>query len=341
MNKKYSKKFLITELNRFVKENGTNPTSKSMCGKNGYPSVESYKKYFGSWAKALKELGIERTAKMGGPRKYKINENFFSKWNRDMSYVLGYWFADGCMYHNSKMNTYTISFTSKDKEHLEKILNLMESDYVVNDKKNGSFRIQINSKIMYHSLFYLSGTPNKSLTVKPPYIPKEYVYDFIRGYMDGDGWVSIRYSRNNYPTLGFIGTKEMMDMIISYLESPNYYKRKYPKRRTNTFVIHYYGKKAISILNVLYENAFVFMQRKYDRYQEGLLYRNSQIRKEETKERIIGKYLNGMSLNTIGKYFDITGRTVSNILKEKGIKTRTISEALKLKHRSKEACFLD
>jgi len=268
MNKKYSKKFLIAELNRFIKENSTNPTSKSMCGKNGYPCIESYKKHFGSWSAALKEFGIEQT--IGKPRKYKINQDFFKIWSNEMAYILGFWFADGGMYHNFKRNNYTVSFTSKDKEYLHKILNVMESDYPLKDKKDGSFVIQIDSKIMYNSLLELNGTDNKSLTAKPPFISKEYVYDFIRGYMDGDGWISIRYRRNNYPTLGFIGTKEMMDMLISYLGYPNYYERRYPKKETNTFIIHYYAENAIAILNNLYRNASLYMDRKYQKYEEGL-----------------------------------------------------------------------
>ncbi|MFW6173754.1 MAG: homing endonuclease associated repeat-containing protein [Elusimicrobiota bacterium] len=336
MNEKYTKEFLISELNRFVKNTNRLPTRRDMCNSNGYPSFDSYKRHFGSWNNALKIIGITRPK--GSLRRYKVNEDFFKRWSNNMSYVLGYWFADGGMYYDSKRNRYTISFVSKDIEHLEKILNLMESDYTVNDKKDGSFRIQINSKTIYHSLLGLKGHDNKSLTADPPDIPKEYVHDFIRGYMDGDGWVSIRYNRNNYPTLGFIGTKEMMDMIISYLGHPNYYKRKYPKRETNTFVIHYYGEKAIGILNILYADAFVFMRRKYDKYQEGLLYKNSYI-SMESKKGVVGQYLNGMSMDEIGEYHNINGKTVFNILKENGIKTRTISDALKLKHGKKKACL--
>ena len=31
----------------------------------------------------------------GQLRKYKVNDNFFSKWSKDMAYVLGFWWADG------------------------------------------------------------------------------------------------------------------------------------------------------------------------------------------------------------------------------------------------------
>lgn len=277
---------------------------------------------------------------MGRPRKYKINEHFFEKWDKNMSYVLGYWFADGGMYHNPQKNNYAMSFTSKDKEHLVKILDLMDSDYPLRDKKDGSFAIQIGSKIMYRSLLELNGTDRKSLTANPPQLLNEHVYAFIRGYMDGDGWVSIKYSRNNYPTLGFIGTKEMMDMFISYLGSPNLYRQKYPERKTNTFIIHYYGEKAINILNILYENAFVFMQRKYDKYKEGLLWHNSRVSAED-KEEITKQYLNGLSLNEIAELFSITASTVSDVLKINRVKTRSISEALVLKHKRRKENYVN
>ena len=35
----------------------------------------------------------------GAQRKYDVNHNFFKEWSSDMAYILGFWFADGCICH--------------------------------------------------------------------------------------------------------------------------------------------------------------------------------------------------------------------------------------------------
>ena len=53
MSIKYTEEFLISELHRFVSENGRIPKSIDMKGKFGYPSYASYISHFGSWNNAL------------------------------------------------------------------------------------------------------------------------------------------------------------------------------------------------------------------------------------------------------------------------------------------------
>lgn len=40
---------------------------------------------------------------------------FFKTWNRDMAYVLGYWFADGNMYFQKGAGRYFVSIEGKKK----------------------------------------------------------------------------------------------------------------------------------------------------------------------------------------------------------------------------------
>ena len=55
----YTKKFLISELQRFVSENSRNPRAIDMQSKFGYPGYDSYIRLFGSWNKALIEARLE------------------------------------------------------------------------------------------------------------------------------------------------------------------------------------------------------------------------------------------------------------------------------------------
>lgn len=104
-----------------------------------------------------------------------------------MAYVLGFWFADGYI---SKGTTYQIiGFTSKDYEHLCIIRDLMASKHKIRVKTDGSYEFIMGSKICWLDLQQLGGQCAKSLVIRMPQVPSEYVRHFVRGYIDGDGYV--------------------------------------------------------------------------------------------------------------------------------------------------------
>ena len=131
--------------------------------------------------------GIEtREQYSGQPRKHQLNESFFKEWSNEMAWVLGLIVTDGCL----NKDHYTISIAQKDTEILRKVAKLMVADFVLN--KNQTPSLLLNSKIMYKDLEEKGITPNKSLTTKIPDIPEKYVPHFMRGVIDGDGWVQDR-----------------------------------------------------------------------------------------------------------------------------------------------------
>ncbi len=118
-------------------------------------------------------------------RKYHINQDFFKTWSRDMAYVLGLWFADGCIYGGK---IFDITLHSKDKYILKRIAELLGyegplQDYV--DKQ--AARLNFSCVVIYNDIVALGGTERKSFTAEFPNIPSEFLPDFIRGYFDGDG----------------------------------------------------------------------------------------------------------------------------------------------------------
>lgn len=123
----------------------------------------------------------------GVPRKHKVNEHFFKDWTHEMAWVLGMFITDGCVHKG----TQTISFSQKDETILKEIANYMDADYVL--APTGPTRtvptLLINSKIIKNDLENLGITSKKSLTVPFPEVPEEFLPSFIRGVIDGDGWV--------------------------------------------------------------------------------------------------------------------------------------------------------
>lgn len=130
---------------------------------------------------------MNREKSSGQPRKHSVNENFFKVWSHEMAWVLGLFLTDG---HVHKQ-THTISFSQKDEKILRLIAKLMEADYVLAPfgKTKITPTLNIYSKSMKMDLNALGIMPNKSLTVPFPDVPKEFLPSFIRGVIDGDGWV--------------------------------------------------------------------------------------------------------------------------------------------------------
>jgi len=125
-----------------------------------------------------------------------LNQNFFKKWSREMAYVLGFFSADGSMY-KTKRDTCFIEFQITDGDLLKTIRSLLGSNHKISirNRSNGTqkdiHRIQIGSKKIFDDLISLGLTQAKSKTLKMPAVPDKYFSDFVRGYFDGDGNVTI------------------------------------------------------------------------------------------------------------------------------------------------------
>jgi hypothetical protein len=136
----------------------------------------------------------------------KVDKRFFKKWTPEMAYVLGFIFADGNIIC-SKRNTWFLSIQITDKDILEKIKIEIESSHVISKRKKilGNkqlYRLQIGSREICEDLIKLGISERKSKIIKFPKIPNKYLFDFIRGYFDGDGgvWFGLRNKGKNNKT---------------------------------------------------------------------------------------------------------------------------------------------
>jgi len=133
---------------------------------------------------------------------WKFNAAFFNTWTSEMAYVLGFLIADGYVFKNPRGSHY-IGFTSTDKEIIEKIREVLESNHKIGVRKHpkhpkwkDSYVLQIGSKETVSRLEEFGIVQNKSLVIKyPQNIPEEFFGHFVRGYFDGDGCV---YFRQHY-----------------------------------------------------------------------------------------------------------------------------------------------
>jgi len=117
-----------------------------------------------------------------------------------MAYVLGFFTADGSMYKTSR-GTHFIEFQITDRKLLLQIQDAIGSNHKITDRgvrenhQKKIYRLQIGSKAIFESLVDLGFMQNKTKVVRLPPVPQEYLCDFLRGYLDGDGNVMFGYYR--------------------------------------------------------------------------------------------------------------------------------------------------
>ena len=102
-------------------------------------------------------------------------------------------------------------------------------------------------------------------------VPKQYKYDFIRGYLDGDGSITVDIKNdkviNGY--LGFTGTKEFLTGLKNYLgKSKLELDKRYRDRNDNIYALNIGGSmQTIEMCYRLYGHATTYMDRKYQKYR--------------------------------------------------------------------------
>lgn len=206
-----------------------------------------------------------------------INKQNLTKFNQDVfevidteekAYWLGFLYADG--YVGADNNIIELSLKSSDIQHLKKFKKFLEFD----ENKTifcDSVRCRLNfrNKKLKNDLIKLGCTPRKSLTLTFPnsnQLPNHLLLPFTRGYVDGDG--SVMIGHRNVPRLNVLGTH---DFLTSLVENNGWKQNKirYKNRDANTGVcsIEWCGKYVMQYLDLLYEDANIYLDRKYEKYQ--------------------------------------------------------------------------
>lgn len=152
--------------------------------------------------------------------------DFFRVWSPEMAYVLGYWWADGCMRIKSH-GAHEIEIASNDRNHLINIAQVIGGNYHVRKVSETSqcYKIIFCSVEMYQDILARGGTPRKSGTIGFPYIPPDLLPHFVRGVVDGDGtlaWNGDRPVLHIYSgSLRFLGDLATAIATVTGIPAPN------------------------------------------------------------------------------------------------------------------------
>lgn len=161
-----------------------------------------------------------------------------------------------------------LALSSKDESHLQKFSQSISSTYpikrYIGSSGNPYSRLQITSLKMKNSLIKHGCLENKTLVLTFPAIREDLVFHFIRGYFDGDG--SICRSGRSYK-FRMCGTKEFLSSVLNILNLKSKLRQRHPSRLVNNWDIDIGGNyQVLGILNKIYLNSTIFLERKYERY---------------------------------------------------------------------------
>lgn len=237
-------------------------------------NIKTYQVYY-----ILEKTKTKRRSNKVNSRIYTADYSYFEEIDtQEKAYWLGFIAADG--YLVSDRNQVGITLSTLDKSHLEKFKLAISSDYPINDyvhdttyKKDTAYsRIVITSEKMKSDLISHGILENKTLDLDFPKLSKDLEMHFIRGYFDGDGSISKTLSRSkllNEYQIKITGTKALLQGILNSFKIPNakLFERYYDGK--DNYYTSIAGNVQVErLLDVMYKDSIIHLDRKYLRYLE-------------------------------------------------------------------------
>ena len=244
-------------------------------------SVRAIAKQFDRSETSIRTVLKHNNVKIRSGRLGRNSSYFENIDTRDKAYWLGIMYSDGCVYQRPD-GSYAVTLEMIDKEHVEKFRDALNAEHKVSTVHHKHFNnaqlsyvLCIYDNKMAADLIALGCVPKKSLNLSAlPNIPREFMYDFIRGFVDGDGCICYNQSSDSY-VFKLTGAsplflKEIMKMLgMDRLSLNQCTKTSY--QVTN-------GKRddVYRILTKLYEYSteVTRLDRKYNKYQEFVQWYN-------------------------------------------------------------------
>lgn len=203
---------------------------------------------------------------------YKMDDSILDDWNPISAWFIGLMYADGYI---SKDRT-RAGLVAADTAFLAQVRDVLGSNFFIQTKSTTP-TLYINRTDRVEKLEQFGLHPAKTLTAEFPDVPSQFLPGFVRGFLDGDGWISVRTSQvgNRTPISGLslgweIASKSFADGLynsIKHLGNVSYSIRdRIGKTRKNDiysrikhkhimYAIHAHCSSAMSILDWLYQDS--------------------------------------------------------------------------------------
>lgn len=186
----------------------------------------------------------------------------------EKAYFLGFMYADG--YNQESNGTARIVLQLRDMDFLNKLAKLLNHAKKASVTRLNQSQICFCSRHFTRRLAELGCIQNKSFKIIFPkwLLNTKFVRHFIRGYFDGDGCLYFNKELKK-PVITIVSTndfckslqqisKNELSIIPQKLEThPNHITKRYRISGKN---------KCLTFLNWLYQDATIYMDRKYQKY---------------------------------------------------------------------------
>lgn len=202
-------------------------------------------------------------------RKYPINDNY-NLISHNGAWILGMYAADGYLpITKGAKYRITLSLAEKDEEILHRIAAELEYEgpiYHYKQKLKGEdypfVSLSFSSKILREKFESYGIVNAKTFKLEHlPSIPDEYMLDFIRGFIDGDG--SIMGSKTTKVCLSITCASEnFLKEIASFFKRNFNISEPTIHQDHNNKSIRYYKQDTLTIGALLYHNDYLALERK-------------------------------------------------------------------------------
>lgn len=184
------------------------------------------------------------------------------------AYWLGFLYADGCVRNNGNRIQFVLK--EEDKEAVQAFHNYCgnqnEVHYVEYKNKGkiyGAYSSTFSSAITKQNLINLGCVPKKSLVLTCPseeQVPDEFLLDFFRGYIDGDGYIQYDSNKHRYRII-IMGTEDFLSGMVERLGIQEYSTISQTSCKASTLTL---GHKEFvyNFLALLYDNDKPSLKRK-------------------------------------------------------------------------------
>lgn len=218
----------------------------------------------------LKRMGVKSRSIAETKRKYPLDETYFEKIDtEEKAYFLGFLYADG--YNFEKRSTVELTLHHQDIDvliKLRKALNHIEKPF--NERNKGKhLSLFINSKKVSIDLAALGCVQAKTFKIKfPNFIGDELIRHFIRGYFDGDGCIYNPKKRDvHILVLGNIQFITALQNHFIKVLNINEVKIHQRFKHSECYTLRHHGmKNPLKVLNYLYKDSTIYLDRKYKKY---------------------------------------------------------------------------
>lgn len=211
--------------------------------------------------------------------KYSYNEDLFRVDSAEKFYLIGFILADG--YIGKDLTRIEIALAEKDKDHLELMKNMICPSKALKYKPNQkAYRVTFDNKAITTEVMKYVSNRRKSDSLLFPYnIPERYFLDFLRGYSDGDGNISVKKGQKKVGTetryyygmrYRILGQKDFLNGLQYNLQRLGLTRNSvniHRKGEENVWYIEYGFAVAERLLDEMYRNASIRLNRKYQVYR--------------------------------------------------------------------------